>query len=270
MTVCSIRRPRSRGFTLLEVVVTLGIFSLIFTGAVSLLTQPLEFDLENETVDTLKALKRAAIGDPDVVSAEVRTDFGFIGPMGNIPPALSDLWLLGAQPTFSIDTNLKLGTGWTGPYIEPPALTETDALGLDAWGNVIVLDAVAGVSAATGQDYVARLVSPGSDADTGTADDLTVEIYKTDTFATVAGYVSDSGGNPLSGVPVRLRHPVAGVPGQTLGETDSNGAFQVTDIPFGNRSLEVEPSLLYQPDTGITSPGPMTSSSSSRISRRTM
>ena len=86
VTVCSIRRPRSRGFTLLEVVVTLGIFALIFTGAVSLLTQPLEFDRENQTVDTLKALKRATIGDPDVVSAEVRTDFGFIGPMGNIPP----------------------------------------------------------------------------------------------------------------------------------------------------------------------------------------
>ena len=255
VTLWSIRRPRSRGFTLLEAAVTLGIFALIFTGAVSLLTQPLEFDRENETVDILKALKRAVIGDPDVVSEEVRTDFGFIGPMGNLPPALSDLWLLGAQPTFTIDTSLKLGTGWTGPYIEPPALSETDALGLDAWGNMIVLDAVAGVSAATGQDYVARLISPGSDADTGTSDDLTVEIYETDTIATVAGYVRDSGANPLSGVPVRLRHPVAGIPGQTSGETDGNGAFQVTDIPFGNRSLEVDPHLLYQPDTAITSPG---------------
>ena len=249
------RQPRSRGFTLLEAAVTLGIFALIFTGTVSLLTQPLEFDRENETVDTLKALKRAIIGDPDVVSEEVRTDFGFIGPMGNIPPALSDLWLLGAKPVFTIDTNLKVGTGWRGPYIEPPALSETDALGLDAWGNMIVLDGVAGVSATTGQDYVARLISPGSDAETGTSDDLTVEIYETDTFATVAGYVRDPGGNPLSGVPVRLFHPVAGAPGQTSGETDGNGAFQVTDIPFGNRSLDVQPRLLYQPDTAVTTSG---------------
>ena len=270
VTVCSIRRPRSRGFTLLEAAVTLGIFALIFTGVVSLLTQPLEFDRENETVDTLKALKRAIIGDPDVVSAEVRTDFGFVGPMGNIPPALSDLWLLGAQPTFTIDTNLKLGTGWTGPYIEPPALAETDALGLDAWGNAIVLDAVAGVSAATGQDYVARLISPGSDADTGTSDDLTVEIYETDTFATVAGYVSDSGEIRFRGYPSDCATRSPESPARPRAKPTLTGHSRSPTSRSETAAWRSTPVSSTSRTRPLPVPGPMTSSSSSRISRRTM
>ncbi len=246
------RKQSCRGFTLLEVAVTISIMALILTGGVSLLTQPLEFDREQETIDNLKALKRAILGDRDAVSQEIRTDFGFIGTMGSVPVAMSDLWLMGTQPAFTLDTSLKLGTGWAGPYIEVPPLTEADALGLDGWGNAIVLDTVAGVSLSTGQNYTARLISPGSDAALGTNDDLTVELYQTDAIATIAGYVYDSVGNPLSGVPITLRHPVSGIPGLTTGETDQAGAFQISGISIGNRSLDVQPRLLYQPGTAVT------------------
>ena len=175
--------------------------------------------------------------------------------MGSLPSSLADLWTLGSQPLYSLDTALKLGSGWDGPYVELPVLGQADRLPLDAWGNPIDLDLVPGVSATTGQDYVARVISFGEDSVSGTGDDLTLEIYDTEVLATVSGYVMDASNNPLIGVPVEIKHPVIGLADGTSTTTASNGSFVLSDIPFGNRSLSVDPNLIYEPETAVTTSG---------------
>src|SRR3972149_3116849 len=177
-----------RGFTLLELSVSLGILGLIVSGAVLLIASEADSTRQSETVETLKTLKRAMIGDSRVVTKESRTDFGYVCDMGSLPVALTDLWTRGSKPAFAYDNTKKAGAGWAGPYIEVGLLGFSDDLALDSWGNGIVYTVGIGTSGLTGQQYQARISSLGPDAADGTADDLTVEIYTTEIFSRVVSY----------------------------------------------------------------------------------
>ncbi len=247
--------PRRRGFTLLEAVVSLGVITIVAAGAASVLSQPLEADREDETIQKLVSLRNAIVGDSRIVTKESRTDFGFVGSMGSLPVSLEDLWIRGAQPIFTFDTTLRMGSGWAGPYFSVLGVDEFFDIALDAWGNTIVYEVATGVSASTGQTYRARLISYGADADVGGGDDLTVEIYETEVFATVAGYVRDASGNPLTGVTAIINHPSSGSPATMTTQTDLTGAYSFSDVPFGNRSLEVKPALVYVAGTAFAKGG---------------
>lgn len=239
----------------MEVSVSLGILMLVAVGTVTLLSQPVEAERERETGRRLAALRHAIIGNPRIVTKESRTDFGFIGAMGSLPTSLEELWVRNAQPLFTFDTSLRLGSGWAGPYFGVPATDQFADIARDGWGNSIVYEVQTGVSSSTGQTYRARLISYGPDADLGGGDDLTVEIYETDLFATVVGYIRDARGNPLTGVTAKINKPSGGSPAVSSTTTNASGAYTFTDVPFGNRSLVVEPALVYVADTGFTKGG---------------
>ena len=246
---------KSRGVSLLEVAVTVAILSLITSGAFSLFSQPFAAANENETLEKLVALKQAIIGDPRIITGEARTDFGFLGDTGGLPSSLEELWILGAQPVFSFDTSIKLGTGWAGPYIQMPPLEWFDDIRRDAWGTEIEYVVGTETSAGTGQTVRAKLISYGPDTSSGGGDDLTMEIYETELFSEVVGFVRDAVGNPLPGVTATLQFPFNSLNSSTTLQTDSNGAFTFTDVPFGNRSLALEPRLVYVQDTAVTTGG---------------
>ncbi len=109
-------------------------------------------------------------------------------------------------------------------------------------------------SAQTGQTIRAKLTSYGPDTSAG-GDDLTMEIYETELFSEVVGFVRDAVGNALPGVTATLQFPFASVNSSATLQTDSNGAFTFTDVPFGNRSLALEPRLVYVQDTAVTTGG---------------
>jgi prepilin-type N-terminal cleavage/methylation domain-containing protein len=256
----------TRGFTLIEAAVAMAVGGLILSGAVLLTFSNLNDSREEETIEKLMQLKRAMVGDPRIVTKESRTDFGYLGDTGTLPPSgsLDSLWIKpSAQSEFSFDTTLKVGRGWQGPYMPVGPREYFNQIALDAWGNGIVYVAAAGTSSlsnssVTLQDYNARLLSYGPDGSSGGNDDMTVEIYKTEIFSKVVGYVRDATKNPLTGVNVTMNFPNV-ISGESVidsrtAATDANGAYEFNDIALGNRSIKVQPRLVYVVGTGVTSP----------------
>lgn len=248
-------RMLSRGFTLIELSVSIGIISLIVTGAVFLVSLEVDTSRQSATIAKVLMLKRAIVGDPRIVTKESRTDFGYVGDMGSLPSSLQDLWLRGSQPAFTYDTARKTGAGWAGPYIDVGALELSDDLVSDAWGNGIAYVVQIGTSSTTGQQYRARIYSYGPDAAAGTADDISAEIYTTEMLSTVASYVRDSSGNPMPNVQVKMNYPASGALTTATTLSGSGGSYSFSGIPIGNRSLTVEPKLVYSEGSGVTLAG---------------
>jgi len=249
----------ARGFSLLETTIALGVIGLVLTGGILLAFIDLNDTRDEETIDKLLQLKRAIVGDPRIVTKEARTDFGFIGDIGGIPATLSNLWIRGSTPIFSFDKTAKAGFGWQGPYMTVGPSEYFDQIGVDAWGSPIVYDTTAATSATTQQQYVARLISYGADYASGGGDDRTIEIYSTEASSKVVGYVRDSAKNPMAGVTVKINLP-NGLTTSSLAltskttQTLSTGAFEFNDIPFGNRSIAIQPRLVYVSGSGVTTP----------------
>lgn len=242
----------NRGFTLIEATVAIGVLGLVLTGGILLTFRNLADTRERETIDKMTVFKRAMIGDPRIVTKESRTDFGYVGDTGNLPASLDKLWIQGTQPTFTFTNTAKMGVGWQGPYVPIGPLELFNEIPIDAWGSAVQYSATTGTSATTGQQYNARLISYGPDGSLGTSDDLTMEIYKTEMSSAVVGYVRDASLNPLSGVSVKMNYPVNGVLTSQTIQTDAAGAYTFNDIPVGNRSLEVQPKLVYVAGTADT------------------
>jgi prepilin-type N-terminal cleavage/methylation domain-containing protein len=243
-----------RGFTLLETTIAVAVIGLVLGGATLFIFRNIGDTRETETLEKLIELKRALIGDPRIVTNESRTDFGYVGDTGSLPTSLEQLWVQGSQPTFTFTNTVKIGAGWQGPYLSVGPLEWLSAIPLDAWGMPIQYSTTTGTSAVTGQQYNARLTSYGPDGTSGGGDDLTVELYKPDLQSEVVGYVRDAGLNPLSGVTVTINYPVSGALTNQSVQTDAAGAYSFSNIPLGNRSIEVQPELVYVSGTAFTTP----------------
>jgi prepilin-type N-terminal cleavage/methylation domain-containing protein len=241
-----------RGFTLIEVSVSIGIVALMVTGAVVLVSAEVDSLRVTDTIAKLSMVKHAIVGNPHIVTQETRTDFGYVGDMGSLPASLQDLWVKGSQPAWVYTATSKAGAGWAGPYVQLGPLDSTSSITGDAWGNPIQYQVQTGTSPVTGQEYRARIFSYGADGTTGGGDDLTVEIYTSEMLSTVLSYVRDSAGNPLQNVTVRMNYPSAGILTTSSTTSASGGAYSFSSIPFGNRSVTVEPKLVYADGSAIT------------------
>jgi hypothetical protein len=244
----------SRGFTLVEATLSLGIIGLVLTGGILLTFRNVSDTRAQDTLDKLTQIKRAIVGDPRIVTKESRTDFGFVGDVGNVPASLNNLWIQGSIPSFTFDATAKLGAGWQGPYVPIGPIEFFNDIDKDAWGNSIQYSAAIGTSATTGQQYNARLISAGPDGAVGTSDDLTLEIYENEMTSQVVGYVRDANLNPLPGVSAKINYPSSGVLASQSVQTDASGAYSFSNIPTGNRSVEIEPLLVFVSGSASTSP----------------
>lgn len=240
-----------RGFTLLELSVSLGILSLMVTGTIYLISLELDTSRQSETIAKVTMFKRAVIGDSQLVTKESRTDFGYVGDMGSLPTVLSDLWLRGSKLAFTYDNN-KTGGGWAGPYVQVGAIEFANDLFRDSWGSGISYVVGIGTSGVTGQQYLAKIFSMGPDAATGTFDDITAEIYTTEMMSTVVSDIRDSSGNPMPNIAVKVNYPSGGTLTTASAMSGPDGSYQFTGIPFGNRSITVEPKLVYSEGSAVT------------------
>lgn len=216
--------PASRGFTLLELVVVIGIVAVMSASLLPFLIRPQAQARVNETITELEVLRDAIQGNPEA------GDWGYLGNMGALPQpdadgVLTPLVEQGTQtdPGFGglVGTSQEFGwggiaLGWNGPYvrkISPSPLR-------DGWGQPYVI-----LTHAT-EPWRYRLRSGGPDKDPSTTGD-NIEFPSTTTWyishAQVALHLQymSSGGHWLTvpdnwldagepNGPVQVRYPKAG------------------------------------------------------------
>ena len=241
------------GFTLIETAATLTIISLVAVGLIGISDYLLSKQQTDATNSRLDALRRAINGNPLIAVNEARTSFGYLGDMGKPPTSLQDLWVKGSQPGFSFDSTKKAGAGWNGPYLDIGPAELASTIAQDGWGNPVSYSTSPFVDSSFGATVLAKLASLGPDFSVGTSDDISINFFQSELLSRVQGYVKDTEDTLVSGVGITLNYPLNGTVSSQAVLTDSTGYYSIPDIPFGNRSITIEPKLVLAPGTTIVS-----------------
>ncbi len=224
-----------KGFTLIEVIVILVVMSILAAVAIPVALMIFETAAEDATREEMINLKKAMIGDSNRQQSAARGNFGFLGDMGRLPINLDELYRRGSLPSFSYDNVKQAGAGWKGPYITGSfSGEEANEFKKDGLGNDYAL--TMGPSQLDGV-----LTSAGPDGVPGTADDISLEILPVETTATLRGSVKDALGNGISNVSVNLNFASNGFLTLVTAITDTNGNYSFSSVPFGPRSVQVDP-----------------------------
>ncbi len=205
-----------KGFTFLEMLVVVVIIGILSTVAMRAIDRTLDRGRFESTVEEMDQLVHAMVGDPGLYSGGARTDFGYFGDVGSLPP---DLDALVSNPGY--------GT-WDGPYMSRDFTQDADGFKIDAWGNSYTYEGVTITSSGGGNQITRRIAN--------TLGDLTSN--------TIQGVVLDglgnSPGSDAGNVTIRITHPDAS--GSIMTRTTSpnaSGVYSFIDqIPIGNHLIQ--------------------------------
>ena len=216
---------RRRGFALAEALVVIVLLGILASIATHTMTESMATAKYEHTKKELEQLALAIVGDPSVYVAGARSDFGYVGDVGALPPDLD-----------ALVTNPGGYSTWHGPYISRNF--DSDDFKKDAWGVLYVYS-----------DTLLRSTGSGSNIDkiiaSSTADLLANSIE---------GCVVDASGDvpgPVyrDSLQLELVYP-EGSGGLATASTNptATGNFSFSGIPIGNHSLR----LIYLPDSDTT------------------
>lgn len=136
----------SGGFTLIEVVIALGIVLIILGAVTPMIFQLVTTQRTDTTREKMKLVYSAIMGNG-------KTFQGFVGDIGRMPVTLSELVLNNnSLPNYAVNTTTGVGTGWRGPYL-PQGPSGDDPLA-DAWGVPFAYDSTTGQIRSLGADHV--------------------------------------------------------------------------------------------------------------------
>jgi general secretion pathway protein G len=152
------------GFTLLEIIVVMGIITLmagIMIPMVYRLWESNEVDISRERMMDLKI---AMVGDPNLVQNGVRTNFGYAGDYGQLPAEITNALFPYLPGGYNPNTYNK--DAWGNKFIYTPAKDASDRY-------------VSAVIESTGPDGI-----PGNGDDMNDATDPELQIYVKDVTPT--------------------------------------------------------------------------------------
>ena len=220
------RRPGdNRGFTLIELVIVIIITGILAAVAIKQMSTSIKTASYEQTKRELDELARAIAGNPSAYAEGARTDFGYVGDIGALPPNLD-----------ALVTNPGGYATWDGPYIEG-GITASD-FKLDAWKTPYLY-----------VDTLIRSTGSGTDIDkvfAGSRAELLANTVR-GCFRNADGSVP--GVNHRDSVEICFTYP-NGIGAYTTAamHPTSEGDFAFSNIPIGNHRLEV----IYIPDADTT------------------
>lgn len=121
----SIKAQHRTGFTLIEMVIVIVISGILITVALRSLSSIHASAKSEETKQEMESLAMAITGNPAVTNNGTRTDFGYVGDIGSLPPNLDALY----QNPGGYST-------WRGPYATNRFAQAIDDYKRDAWGDM--------------------------------------------------------------------------------------------------------------------------------------
>ncbi len=237
------------GFTLIEVVIVMAVVAVLAGAITPFAIQMVGARREVAARKELQSLKKAVIGEAKKTVHGEEFTFGFVGDIGNVPDSLDRLKTIGSLPANAFNTTKDLGAGWNGPYIMEEFGGDFKD---DPWGTDYSYSTASGTNADLGVDYLATITSAGPDRTLSTSDDLSVEILKPEVHSDVIGTVKYASGSPAPSVSVTMNYPNNGTLTTAADTTDSEGYYEFSDIPIGDRTITASPGLLYVPGTAVT------------------
>lgn len=235
------------GFTLVEIVVVLGIIAVLAGAITPMAFQVVSARREQATREELKAIKEAIIGKAKEAEYGEEFTFGFVGDIGNIPTTLDQLTTIGTLTVTIFSTIEKMSAGWNGPYIMEGSGDSLE----DPFGTEYTYTVGTGTNSA-GVEYLATITSAGRDGISGNSDDLSIELLKREVYADVIGYVKDLRGVGVAFIDVTINYPKNGGKSKSIETTDANGLYEFSDIPIGDHTTTISPRLLYRHGTAKT------------------
>jgi prepilin-type N-terminal cleavage/methylation domain-containing protein len=138
---------QQNGFTLLEMLVVIGLIGIVAMGSATLLIDDGDWKRQDETVKRWDAIRKAIIGEPNLSLNGSPYVAGYVADMGRLPNNITELFIQGTQPnwteielykktaatncTTTPDDCYWLSGGWRGPYL----YTAGSAQYRDAWNN---------------------------------------------------------------------------------------------------------------------------------------
>jgi general secretion pathway protein G len=114
----------SAGFTLIELALIIVIIGIVATIAMKSMEPAIDQSRFDATVEETDVLAQAIIGNRNLVSDGKRSDFGYVGDVGALPPNLD-----------ALVTNPGGYSTWDGPYVLNDFVENPDDFKEDAWGN---------------------------------------------------------------------------------------------------------------------------------------
>lgn len=214
------------GFTLIELIIAIMIVGILTTVAVRQMSNSIEEARYEQTRKEMDELARAIVGNPGLYSNGARTDFGYVGDVGALPPNLN-----------ALVTNPGGFATWDGPYINRGV--DLGGFKQDAW-NVDY----------TFVDTLLRSSGSGINIDKIIANS-TAALLANSVRGTVTDANRDLPGTAYSdSLVVRLTFPDgSGSMTTTSVNPDAKGYFSFAGVPIGNQTL----SVIYIPDTDTVS-----------------
>jgi prepilin-type N-terminal cleavage/methylation domain-containing protein len=128
MTIRNPRRSACSGFTLIELVIIIVVLGILATFSIAKYSDFLQESKIAATRTEMATIKRAIIGNPQIIAGGHYVDVGFAGNVGHSPAQLLDLV---RKPDSISAYNVISRLGWNGPYLDSSG---NDYL-KDAWGT---------------------------------------------------------------------------------------------------------------------------------------
>ncbi len=208
----------NKGFTLIEVLLVIIVIGILAAVAFRSMDVALDNSRWDATTQEMDRLSWAIAGNPDLFANGTRSDFGYVGDVGSLPPNLDALVInLGGYAT------------WKGPYIQNDFTQNPDDYKTDDWGNLYTY--TSGVTVASG--------GSGGNPITKRFANVNADL----TSNTVQGVITDAQGNApgtsASSVTIRIIYP-NGSGGTATANTNPNssGNYSFSNmIPQGYRAV---------------------------------
>ncbi|MFQ6007620.1 MAG: prepilin-type N-terminal cleavage/methylation domain-containing protein [Candidatus Zixiibacteriota bacterium] len=221
--------PRTNdGYSLFELILVIIILGIITSVAIRSLRTAHNTARVERTKKELDQLAWAIAGNPKLVSGGIRTDFGYVGDVGAMPPNLDALV---SNPGYST---------WDGPYIRddfyPYDTSSETEFKIDAWGTTYSYSGGATISSTGSGSTITRKIA-------NSLDDLLRN--------TVSAVVTDLDNTPpgttyRDSVKILLTYPDGVGSMTTLARyPGADGFVSFDSIPIGNHQLQV----VYTPNS---------------------
>jgi prepilin-type N-terminal cleavage/methylation domain-containing protein len=209
------------GYSLVELILVLIIIGIITSVAVRSLRTTHDTARVEQTKQELDQLAWAIAGNPELASGGLRSDFGYLGDVGALPPNLDALV---SNPGYAT---------WDGPYIRddfyPSSGSETE-FKCDAWGTAYTYSGGTTISSTGGGSTITReIASSVDDLLRNTVSAVVVDLDNTPPGSTYKDSVRILLSYPNGGGSITTKTKYPG----------SDGFVRFDSIPIGNHQMQV-------------------------------